>query len=184
MHRPCRPRLVADEAELAVIFRERADHERDVIGIFLPEQFGQGDGALLVVEFFQAAQKLAQCRLRVGANVVGKAVGGKAEVFQPLGKAAHPLPAGLQAVKQGVDGGRGGLRRFAQRDEGGGEGGGLFGGETKLFGAAADAGQRFNDFGFFGGGVVAEGVDGIAQGAHFGQRNLEDVGELRRAVAR
>ena len=60
----------------------------------------------------------------------------------------------------------------------------MFGGEAELFGAAADAGQRLDNLAFFGSRVIAEGIDGIAQRADFGERNLEDVGELGRAVAR
>ena len=59
----------------------------------------------------------------------------------------------------------------------------MFGGKPELASATADAGQRFDDFAFARGGVVAEGIDGITQRAHFAERDLEDVGEFCRAVA-
>ena len=99
LHRTCRPGLVADKAELAVVLGKRAHHQRDVVGVLLPEQFGQGNGALLIVEFFEASQKLAQGRLRVVANTLCKAVGRQPQIIQPFAKGFDALPTGLQTVE-------------------------------------------------------------------------------------
>ena len=60
----------------------------------------------------------------------------------------------------------------------------MFGGKPELARTTADAGQRLDNLAVFGSRVMTEGIDGIAQRADFGERNLEDVGELGRAVAR
>ena len=55
LHRACGFGFVANEAKLAVVLGERANHQRDVVRVLLSEQFGERDGALLVVEFFETA---------------------------------------------------------------------------------------------------------------------------------
>ena len=155
LHRACRLAFVGNECQGLIKGFQAADGKADVVAVFLAKQLGQGDGALLLVQFLQASQEITQRSIRVVLDVLGQCLARQTEVFQPFGKGFDTFAAGLQAVEHGIDSRACHFRGFAKRDKGSRQGGGLFAGQPELLGATTDAQQRLGDFVFGRGSVVA-----------------------------
>ena len=184
LHRTSGLGLVCDEAEGVAQRVEIFGDNTDIVRVFLPEQFGQRNGAALFIHLLQLAEKIHDRPLRVFPDIARQLVCRDAKTVQRFLKLFALRRGGLQFGQQCVNGSRGDFRRFPECDEGVSQCCRLFCLQSKLFGCTPDAQHRGGDFRLFGRGIVAQHVDGIPKAAHFFQRDAKDITDFCRRFCR